>query len=1114
MRLDVLRRLQLPASPPSLLLRAAWKYGVAVGVAAVVLTAGGVDRVPPNGHALATSVLPTTVPCGTIATDLNDPTTATWTATKSPYPGTASPYNLPVSSTNNADPTVQPCDAIVVPPDVTLKIDASQGPVQIFSHGAAINVHGGHLLVLGASEINSVLFDAEPDVASWNGIMVDASDASHPGNASLAFASIQQALNSITITSGATSTPDPMDLTKQLPYGLALVNSGIGPSYFDGIDATNTPVLVKGQADGKFGTVNNIGSQGINLSFDGSAPAVTNALEIQGVTFGSSVPFAATGCLPFQLPCSAGFIGNDAILGTFTSADPPPVLINQSRFFRAGGFGVELNGPKQPVITNNNFDCNGVSAKTRDTCVGSGLHYSAIYLNAATVDLENSVTNNAGHENGLDAIVLNGTIVYAPNVTPQLVWKNATNDAASDHPLGYLLDGDLNLNSGTFTVPGGSVVKSKGAINLTGAALNAGDPGTKVFTSLRDNVNIQSCPSVFVQSCPSIIPAGDWGGIDLVGSATDTALRSATWSTITNAGILYATTGVHITNGNSLVISGSAIGPTFADGVLSEGTPLAVAATTFGCPTGVCSGPSSGNHGILADFRNSGPPTTGLKIGGPNPADKNTFQGSVNEAIRAVGLAGQPVDIENNAIQTAGAIGSAGSAGIYLQGADALTLKGNDVVGSGTGTLHYPAIWLDGVSHADFNGPISGNTGMSNGLNAIAFHGDSKALAWQTIAAGGLLGYLVDGNLLVDGNFMLATGDYAPVLAGTITVQNGTLTSTGAELTSLKAMTLPVPSCGSVFVPRASGVCPATTPGDWGGLNLDAGKANQLTNSALRYAGTGISMGTPTGARLAQNLTLTNTSITNTAADGISSHSPVSISGGAFSNNGTHGIKIDLTDVTSSPFQPLLLSGTTIGGSGQEAILGVGLAGQTVQIDQASIDHTGAFGINLKDAGKDAGAYPGVYTIAPGRLTLTNNTVTNTAATFPAIYLNGFFGPFANVSGNRGAFNGVDAIAFHGTVTDDLAWTTARKASDPTTPLGYVLDSTLTMAPPPPPLPPAPPPAPTARTLTVRAGDVVKVGNGGLLQLQGVNLQADDTGSSGQKVFTSLTDDSVGVATC
>src|SRR3989442_9111489 len=230
---------------------------------------------------------------------------------------------------------------------------------------------------------------------------------------------------------------------------------------------------------------------------------------------------------------------------------------------------------------------------------------------------------------------------------------------------------------------------------------------------------------------------------------------------------------------------------------------------------------------------------------------------------------------------------------------------------------------------------------------------------------------------------------------------------------------------------------------------------------------------------------MTNSSISNTAVDGVSSRSPVSITGGAFTSNGGHGIKIDLTGVTSSAFQPLVISGTTIGGSGQEGILAIGLAGQTVQIDQASIDHAGAFGINVKDA---------------DHLTLMNNTVTNSAASFPAIYLNGFSGLFANVSGNNGAFNGVDAIAFHGTVTDDLAWMTARKTGDPTSPLGYILDNTLTMQSP--------------HTLTVRAGDVVKVGNGGLLKLQGVNLHADDTSGSSQKVFTSLTDDSVGVATC
>lgn len=1094
-RLDVVHRLKPSALPAAHLRRHAWKYGVGAAIAALALTAGGVETAQPHPHALASTVLPTNVPCGPIATDPGDPHTATWTAVSSPY-GTGSTYNLPVNATNNADPTVQPCAAVIVPADVTLRIDASQGPVHVSSHGAAISVQGGHLLVLGNSETNSVLFDAEPDVSSWDGINVTASDPAHRGNASLAYASIQNALNSITITSGATSTPDPTNLTSQLPYGLALVNSGVGPSYFDGIDVTDTPVLLKGRtdsvthrADGKFGTVNNIGSQGIKLTFDSSAPAITaNALDIESVTFGSSVPFAATGCLPLQLPCSAGFIGNDAILASFTTANPPPVFINQSRFYRAGSFGVELNGPNRPIIKDNNFDCNGTgSPKPTATCVGTGLKYSAIYLNTATVDLENSVTNNVGHEDGLDAIVVNGAIVYATGVSPQvLTWKNATNDPAVDHALGYLLNGDLNLSSGTLVVPGGAVVKSKGTINLMGAALDASAPAAKIFTSLRDNVNIPSCPSVFVQSCPSPLPPGEWGGVNLVGSATDATLRGATKGTITNASILYANTGVHILNGNSLAISGSAIGPTFADGVLAEGTSLAVTGTTFGCPAGVCTGASNGNHGIMADFRNVGPLAGGLKVGGTNPADGNTFQGSINEAIRGVGLTGQAVDIENNTIANAGAIGSAGSAGIYLQGADNLILQQNSVTTSGTGNVRYPAIWLDGVSHADFSGPISGNSGSGNGLNAIAFHGDSKALAWQTVAASGRLGFIVDGNLLVAGDLTLVSGDYAPVLTGTITVQGGTLTSTAAVTTSLKAQTSLLPSCGSIFVPKVSGVCSPAGAGDWGGLVLDPGKGNQLTDSAVRYAVTGISMGTPTGFRLAENLTLTRTSISNSAADGVSTRSPVSITGGAFSNNGGRAIKIDLTGVAPSAFQPLTIIGPTIiSGSGQDGILAIGLGGETVQVQNVVVDRAGAYGINLKDA---------------DHLTLTNNTVTNSAAAFAAIYLNGLTGPFANISGNRGASNGLDALAFHGTITDDLTWRTARQGSDPTQLLGYILDNTLTMQ--------------ASHTLTVNAGDIVKVGNGGMLNLQGVNLKGDDTGNGSQKVFTSLTDDSVGVPTC
>src|SRR5439155_3139645 len=119
-----------------------------------------------------------------------------------------------------------------------------------------------------------------------------------------------------------------------------------------------------------------------------------------------------------------------------------------------------------------------------------------------------------------------------------------------------------------------------------------------------------------------------------------------------------------------------------------------------------------------------GPLTGRLKAGGAGAAN-NPFEGRLNEAIRGVGLAGEAVDIETNEIHNAGAAGSAGSAGIYLEAADKLTLKGNNATGSGSGNVHYPAIWLNAVSNADFSGPISGNTGSANALNAIAFHADT-----------------------------------------------------------------------------------------------------------------------------------------------------------------------------------------------------------------------------------------------------------------------------------------------------------------------------------------------------------------------------------------------------
>jgi hypothetical protein len=300
-RLDVRRRLKPPSSPANLLVRHAWKLGLGV-VLAVLLTSRGAGPVYTHPHGFPASLVATTVLCGDIKLDVGSLDTATWTATSSPY-GTGSPYILPHNDPNlpTTDPNNPNCltgakapDEVHVPKGVKLVIDGSLGPVQVFSHGTGIFVDGGQLKTINTDVTNTVVFDAEPDVASWDGINISAADAAHRGNASLSFVSIQHALTAIAITSGATSSPD------NASYGLTVRNSGIGPSYFDGIDATNTPISITGRVDpltvrpdGQFGTLNNIGSNGIQVTYDPGQPNYPASLPPGTLTSGTG-SFGAT----------------------------------------------------------------------------------------------------------------------------------------------------------------------------------------------------------------------------------------------------------------------------------------------------------------------------------------------------------------------------------------------------------------------------------------------------------------------------------------------------------------------------------------------------------------------------------------------------------------------------------------------------------------------------------------------------------------------------------------------------------------------------------------------------------------------------------------------------
>ncbi|TME21374.1 MAG: hypothetical protein E6I68_11410, partial [Chloroflexi bacterium] len=189
MKLPILHRRQSPAPSAVLRLGNAWKLGFVL-VAAALLMARGTAQ--PAVH-LQQHILPSTVS--------SDPSAC------APFPAAA-----------ESEPLSPP--GVVVGHNSTLVIDGSQGPVQIFSHGAGIYVAGGELHTIGTGADNSVTFDAEPDVASWDGIRI-AADTNRQGDASLSYVSIQHALTGINITSGATSSPDDNH------YGLTVHNSGI-----------------------------------------------------------------------------------------------------------------------------------------------------------------------------------------------------------------------------------------------------------------------------------------------------------------------------------------------------------------------------------------------------------------------------------------------------------------------------------------------------------------------------------------------------------------------------------------------------------------------------------------------------------------------------------------------------------------------------------------------------------------------------------------------------------------------------------------------------------------------------------------------------------------------
>ncbi len=729
-------------------------------------------------------------------------------------------------------------------PGRTLTVHAGD-VVKAFS-GGHITLNGGTLdaTEAGASKTFTSLADTQagipicPPAAAascgsprnddWGGISLTESGGIQ-GSAAIASSLIRYATTGISITGPAQS-------RGSQAYALLATGMHIRFASSDGINTQAVPISVSG------GTFGNIGQHGINASLSGVQIA-TAALKVDHVNFST--------------------IGNEAILGSFLSQHA--VVITDNKVDGAGTFGIRLQDADQLTLQRNDVINSGKGATA----------YPAIYLPGVSGKFDSDIGQNTGGGNALNAIALHGTAVG------DLTWKNPAT-AAGD--LGYLLDGGLTMEGRSILkVKAGDVVKVLGgSINVSGASLDASDTSTsvaKVFTSLLDDgVGLAACRSVLVASCAPPAP-GDWGGINL----TEDGNHNRADAAILNARIRYAATGVAISSAATATVGstsfGLMIGKTTVDQVRSDGvrvqdTSASVTDSTIA---------DTGGRGLNVDLLGA-PAGFGLRVSG------SEFRNTGNEAVLGSSLTGRPVWVTDNRIR------NAGTYGIQLKDADELVLRNNNICGSGASTAGslcaagnlYPAIYLNGAT-ADFTRNVRGNVGGANGLDAIVFHGKSSGdLIWKTPTARAAthdLGYLLDGDLVVDGAHSFSAGkdDLVKVLDGSITLNGGAITAAGAIFTSFRDP-VGINSCASIF----AGTCNPQR-NNWRGIRILSDEAGHqgsglLTDVTIRYATTGIAItsGAQTAAGVAPfGLKVLRAKIGPTGDDGIlTQDTPIFVSGG------------------------------------------------------------------------------------------------------------------------------------------------------------------------------------------------------------------------------------------
>jgi hypothetical protein len=962
-----------------------------------------------------------------------------------------------------------------------------------------IRLNGAHLVVSGVAGNQAVFtsfrdssFDVSKSLPStcpswitpvcvagpndWGGVNVNTTLGT-AGDASLMYATIRYASNGIAISSSATS----------LAGGWGLIASNVTLDHIGGtgIASSYTATSVTG------GTLSNIGAHGIQLY--GSAAA--HKLTVDTTTFTT--------------------VNWSAILANATTAMPVTITnntISAAGTYSSGYPAIEVDSADTLTLSGNTVT--GSSAGTGAT---NGVKNPAILFSSDTVNLgsvtgQPSVFGNNGNGNGLDAMQLNGV-----TVRNTFSWQTPHPNVNPTDPLGYLVTSSLTLSPNqTMTVGADDVVKIlSGAIAVNGAHLvvNGTAGHQAIFTSMRDgsfdaghNVTV-TCPSSIVAGC--VATPSDWYGISVT-QGTALGIPYLGDLAMTQSTIRYANAGISINSGATSLAGGwgaSLTGVTIdhinSTAIAASYTPLTVSGSTL---------TNIGSDGV--NFYGSDKTKHKLSV------DTVTFTTVGGHGIYAYAAAGIPVVITSNTISTA-ATNSYGNQAIEVDSTDMLTLSNNRVTASSlgsNGTKNSPIVLsADTVNLGSVSGQPSvfGNTGSGNALDVIQMSAVTvkNSFSWQTPHVNANpsdpLGYVLTSDLTVAPNqtMTVAADDVIKVLNGTIRLSGAHLVVNGtaghqAVFTSLRDGSFDsgrnVPStCPTAMVSD----CVAGA-GNWGGLSVTAGTDSGLpylgdaaiAQAAIRYAGTAVSINDGASSLPGGwGLTLANVAIDHMSGDGVGgSYTPVSVTGSSISAVGSTGVHIYI----SVAAQKLTVDSTSFNTSGYHAILVQAVSGVPIALTNNTIVAAGT---------TTASGSSAIEVDSADNLALNGNKVSGSGTgqngtKNPAIRLISDTVNLSNVSGqpsvynNTGNGNGLDAFELN-SVSDksSFAWQTPRPNSADTDPIGYLINSDLSVGP--------------NATLTFAANDVVKALSGGI-KLNGSHLVETASGS----VFTSIRDGSVDAA--